>query len=155
MLSSGLNKICKWFLISCFTVMTITYFSQIVFRYVFQMGLHWSEELTRYTNIALVMLGSAMIAGKNSHINVSILEMTVPIKVKKWLIILQQTISAIFFVAVIKISFDMIKFAGTQVSTNLRIPMAMVYGIFPVAFTILVFQVIVFILNSIMEMEVE
>ena len=148
-ISHGLNKVCGWFLILAFTVMTVTYFGQILLRYVFQTGFQWTEELTRYTNISLVMVGSAVMAGKNSHINVSILESIVSPKVKRWVVIFQQLITAIFFGATMKISFDMIKLAGTQVSTNMRIPMVYVYGMFPVAFSILVFQVIVFILNNI------
>ncbi len=152
-ISAGLNKVSGWFLILCFSVMTVAYFGQIVLRYVFQTGLHWTEELTRYTNIAMVMVGSAVLAGKGSHINVSILENVVPIKIKKWVIIIQQILTIIFFGAAIFIAFDMIKLAGTQVSTNMRIPMAMVYGVFPIAFIILVFQVIVFILNSVLKKE--
>lgn len=152
-ISAGLNKVSGWFLILCFSVMTVAYFGQIVLRYVFQTGLHWTEELTRYTNIAMVMVGSAVLAGKGSHINVSILENIVPLKAKKWVIIIQQTITIIFFGAAIFIAFDMIKLAGTQVSTNMRMPMAVVYGVFPIAFTILVFQVIVFILNSVLKKE--
>lgn len=147
-ISEVLNKICGWFLILAFAVMTVTYFGQIVLRYVFKTGLRWTEELTRYTNIALVMVGSAMIAGKNAHINVSALELSVSPKVKKWIIIFQQLITAIFFGVAIIIALDMMSLAGTQVSTNMRIPMKIIYGIFPVAFSILLFQVLVFILNQ-------
>ncbi|MFA5575928.1 MAG: TRAP transporter small permease [Tissierellaceae bacterium] len=152
-ISNGLNKLSGWFLILAFSVMTVTYFSQILLRYVFQTGLQWTEELTRYTNVALVMIGTAIMAGKDTHINVSILESLVPKGAKKWVIILQQLITGTFFAIAIKISFDMIKLAGSQVSTNMRIPMAYVYGMFPIAFSILVFQVIVFILNSIVDGE--
>ncbi|MDN5351144.1 MAG: hypothetical protein PWQ12_60 [Clostridiales bacterium] len=151
--SDGLNKIIRWILILCFSVMTVTYFGQIVLRYVFQTGLHWTEELTRYTNTAMVMFGSAFMAGKNSHINVSALEIAVPKRFKKALIIIQQLITGTFFTWVIFIAFDMIRLAGTQVSTNMRIPMRFVYGIFPIAFSILVFQVVVFIINSLMTKE--
>jgi len=129
--------------------MIITYFGQVVLRYVFQTGLHWTEELTRYTNIAMVMVGTAMLAGKHKHINVSILEMLLPEKFRKWLFLIQQLITGVFFSVVVKISIDMIRLAGSQVSTNMRVPMVYVYGIFTIAFTILVFQVIVYLLNSV------
>jgi TRAP-type C4-dicarboxylate transport system permease small subunit len=61
--------------------------------------------------------------------------------------VIQQLITGGFFAAVIVIAFQMIELAGSQVSTNMRIPMKLVYGIFPVAFSILVFQIIVFLLN--------
>ena len=154
-ISAILNKLCGWFLILAFTVMTVTYFGQIVLRYVFQTGLRWTEELTRYTNIALVMVGSAVMAGRGSHINVSALEMAIHPKAKKWLIILQQLLTATFFGFAIFIAADMMTLAGTQVSTNMRIPMKIVYGIFPIAFSILVFQVFVFIMNQLFNKEAE
>jgi TRAP-type C4-dicarboxylate transport system permease small subunit len=134
--------------------MTITYFGQVILRYVFQTGLHWTEELTRYTNIAMVMVGTAMLAGKHKHINVSILELLLSEKSRKWLFLVQQLITAVFFSVVVKISVDMIRLAGSQVSTNMRLPMVYVYGIFTIAFTILVFQVIVYLLNLFSKKEV-
>lgn len=130
--------------------MTITYFGQIVLRYIFSTGIHWTEELTRYTNIALVMVGAAVMSGSNSHINISILEDIVPKQTKRWIILIQQLLTVIFFGAAIFIGFNMMDLAGTQLSTNMRIPMKLVYGIFPVAYIILVFQTIVYILNDIL-----
>lgn len=147
-ISAVVNKICSWFLIFAFALMTVTYFSQIVLRYGLGTGFRWTEELTRYTNIALVMIGGAVLAGKNSHINVSALQDFAPEKYKKAIIIVQQIITTLFFGAVIFIAFDFIELAGTQVSTNLRWPMRFVYGIFPVAFIILIFNTVVFILNQ-------
>lgn len=152
-ISAWLNKICGWYLILAFSVMTATYFGQIVLRYVFQSGLKWTEELTRYTNISLVMIGAAVMASSNSHINVSALESVLPKVPKKWLIILQNVLSIAFYGLAIFFSFQFIQIAGTQVSTNMRIPMKFIYGMFPVAFSILVFQLIVFILNSIYKKE--
>ena len=149
-----IDKLCRLILILLFSVMTITYFGQIVLRYVFGTGLPWTEELTRYCQVALIMFGAAVLSGRNLHINVSILESVVPVSYQKWVIIMQQIITAIFFVAAINISFDMIALADTQVSTNLRVPMKFVYGIFPVAYSILVFNVAVFILNQIVTKEV-
>ena len=152
-ISAWLNKICGWYLILAFSLMTVTYFGQIVLRYVFQSGLKWTEELTRYTNISLVMIGAAVMASSNSHINVSALESVLPKVPKKWLIIFQNVLSIAFYGLAIFFSFQFIQIAGTQVSTNMRVPMRFVYGMFPVAFSILVFQLIVFILNSIFKKE--
>lgn len=150
-INDSLNKLLRWILITCFSVMTVTYFLQIVLRYFFGTGFHWTEELTRYTNIALVMFGSAVISGNKNHINVSVLETIVPQKFVKWTFLFQQIVTIVFFGAAIFYGFDMMKLAGSQVSTNLRIPMKFVYGIFPTAFIILVFQTLIYILNNIFE----
>lgn len=147
-----IDKICKYILIICFAVMTVTYFSQIVLRYAFGTGFRWTEELTRYTNILLVMIGSAVMAGSKSHINVSILETIVPEKYIKPVFLIQQILTIVFFGAAIFLGFDMMKLANTQLSTNLRIPMKLVYGLFPISFIILTFQTVVYVLTDIFEL---
>lgn len=147
-ISAWVNRICGWFLIFLFGLMTVTYFGQIVLRYAFGTGIHWTEELTRYCQVALIMFGAAVLAGQNKHINVSLIEAIVTPRVRKWIVIVQQVITGLFFLVAIKIAFDMIAITGDQVSTNMRVPMKYVYGMFPVAFTVLVFNVIVFILNT-------
>ncbi|MFV0452514.1 MAG: TRAP transporter small permease [Propioniciclava sp.] len=146
---TGVNRVVGWLLIALFAVMTVSYFGQVVLRYVFQTGIAWTEELTRYSQVALIMFGTAVLAGKNGNINVSVLEHVVPQRFEKWVVIGQQLITAAFFVVAIMISFDFIALAGSQVSTNMRIPMQWVYAIFPLAYTVLVFNVVVFIVNTI------
>lgn len=150
-ISAWVNRACGWLLVFLFALMTVTYFGQVVLRYVFSTGVHWTEELTRYSQVALVMFGAAVLAGQNKHINVSLLEALVSPPVRKWVVVGQQLITGAFFLVAIKISFDMIGITGAQVSTNMRVPMMYVYGMFPVAFTILVFNVVVFILNTLRE----
>ena len=147
-ISEWVNRGVGWLLIFLFSLMTVAYFGQIVLRYVFSTGLVWTEELTRYCQVALIMFGAAMLAGQNKNINVSLLEALVSPRTRKWVVIGQQVITGLFFLVAIKISFDMIGIIGGQVSTNMRVPMKYVYSMFPVAFTILVFNVIVFILNT-------
>ena len=152
-MSEWIEKISGYILIFCFSVMTITYFGQIVLRYVFQTGFQWTEELTRYTNIVMVMIGTAVLAGKQKHINVTAFEMLLPSKARRALKIIQQILSLIFFALVIKIALNMAELAGTQVSTNMRMPMAIIYIIFSIVFSIAVFQVIVQILNETLRKE--
>lgn len=139
-ISDGVDKVCSVAVIFLLSLMTVTYFAQVLLRYVFQTGLHWTEELTRYSGVWLIMIGGSMMAKRKAFINVSILEELLPGKSRAWLIVFQQLVTAVFFAAMIGISFMMIELAGSQVSTNMDLPMALVYGIFPVAFALLVFQ---------------
>lgn len=149
-ISEVLNRAVRWLLIACFSVMIVAYFGQIVLRYGFNTGLVWTEEVTRYTNIMLVMFGTAVLAGKKEHINISALEEFIPYKYKKWAFLVQQILTLAFFGAVIFIGFNMVELAGTQVSTNMRIPMKYVYSIFPLAFSVLAFQTTVYVLNELL-----
>lgn len=145
-ISASIEKITGYFLAFAFASMTVIYFSSIVARYALNSGIPWAEEFTRYMNIALVMLGSATVARHNGHTNISVLELTVKKSAKKWVQILQQIITIIFFTIAAIIGFN---FASTasHVSANLRLPMSFMYNLMSVAFILLVFQAIVSILN--------
>lgn len=129
-----------------FATITVIYTSQIVMRYFFGSGLHWSEEFVRYVDVAMVVLGAAVLARKNGHINVSALESVVKGKNHKYLILLQNILTIIFYGVSIVLGLQFMNLAGTQISTNMRIPMKMVYSVFPIAYVVLVFNAIMFIL---------
>ena len=149
-ISDVLDKACSWAIGILFGVMTVTYFLQVLFRYAFGTGFMWTEELTRYADIWAIMIGAAMIAKRKNWINVSVLEESLNGKpsAKAALLVLQQILSLVFFTAMFFIAFDFIKLAGTQVSTNMRIPKRWVYWIFPPAFAVAIYQTIVGILGG-------
>lgn len=151
--SDVIDRYCGWAVISLFTLMTVTYAAQVILRYVFGTGLMWTEELTRYADIWAIMIGAAMIAKRRTHINVSVLEEMLGGRKKGWLLVIQQVLSLIFFLAMFFIAFRFIKLAGTQVSTNMRVPKAYVYMILPPAFGIFAFQTLVGILKSVQEVK--
>lgn len=144
--SAVIEKLTGYFLAFAFASMTVVYFSSIVARFVFNSGIPWAEEFTRYMNIALVMLGSATVARHNGHTNISVLELTVKKGAKKFVILLQHIITIIFFSFASIIGFNFASTA-THVSANIRLPMSFMYNLMSVAFILLVFQAIVSIIN--------
>lgn len=141
-ISDILDRICGWAIAGLFMLMTVTYFMQIMLRYAFGTGFMWTEELTRYADIWAIMIGGAMLAKRKNWINVSVLEEMLNGKpgAKAALLVFQQVLTLVFFTAMFFIAFDFIKLAGTQVTTNMRIPKRWVYWIFPPAFGITIFQ---------------
>lgn len=140
------NKISRYLLILMFAAITVIYTSQIISRYFFSSGLHWSEEFVRYVDVAMVMLGSAVLARGNGHVNVSALESVTPEDKLKYLVLVQNLLTITFFGIAIFLGLQFMNLAGTQISTNMRLPMKMVYSIFPISFVVLVFNAIMFIL---------
>lgn len=149
-ISDVLDKACSWAIGILFGVMTVTYFLQILLRYAFGTGFMWTEELTRYADIWAIMVGAAMIAKRKNWINVSVLEemLNGRPRAKAALLVFQQILTLVFFAAMFAIAFRFIELAGTQVSTNMRIPKRWVYWIFPPAFAVAIYQTIVGILGG-------
>jgi TRAP-type C4-dicarboxylate transport system permease small subunit len=99
------------------------------------------------------MIGFAMIAKRRNHINISVLEEILKGRNKKWLIIVQQLISLVIFTIMFIISFRLIKLAGSQLTTNMRLPKRWVYWIYPPAFSVFVFQTFIGILQGIQDVK--
>jgi len=51
----------------------LTVFMQVVFRYLLQMSVPWTEEAARYLNVWMVFLGCAAAASRDDHIRVAFL----------------------------------------------------------------------------------
>lgn len=145
-ISASLEKLVNIFLGAAFAVMTVVYFSSIVARYALNTGIPWAEELTRYLNVWLVMLGSSVVARKNGHTNISVLELALGNK-GVYAQVFQNILTAIFFTIVGIIGFN---FAGniSHVSANLRLPLSIVYIIMSVGFILIGFQSVVWIINA-------
>ena len=99
-------------------------------------------------NIAMVMLGAATVARHNGHTNITVLELSVKGNAKKFVVVLQQLITVVFFIIAALIGFNFARTA-THVSANLRLPLSVMYNMMSVAFILLAFQAVVSILNYI------
>lgn len=147
-ISAAIETATGYFLAFAFASMTVIYFSSIIARFVFNSGISWAEEFTRYMNIAMVMLGAATVARHNGHTNITVLELSVKGNAKKFVVVLQQLITVVFFIIAALIGFNFARTA-THVSANLRLPLSVMYNMMSVAFILLAFQAVVSILNYI------
>lgn len=145
-ISLGAEKAINIFLGAAFAIMTVVYFSSIVARYALNTGIPWAEELTRYLNVWLVMLGASVVSRHNGHTNVSVLELALG-KNGVYAQVMQNALTAIFFTIAGVIGFN---FAGniSHVSANLRLPLSVVYIIMSIGFILIGFQSVVWILNA-------
>lgn len=145
-ISGIIEKIVDVFLIAAFMTMTVVYFSSIVARYAFNSGIYWAEELTRYLNVGMVMLGSGTLARYGGHTNITVLELAARGRAKTAVKLLQQILTIVFFGAAARIGFG---FAGTakHISSNMHMPMSVVYYVMAAAFALLAFQSAVYGIN--------
>jgi len=150
--SGVIEKIVDVIMIAAFMIMTVVYFSSIVVRYVFNSGISWAEELTRYLNVGMVMLGAGTLARYGANTNITVLEISVKGRARKMVKLLQQALTIVFFGFAARIGFG---FAATakHISSNMHIPMGVMYYIMAFAFVLLVFQTLVYAVNVLCEKE--
>ncbi|QUX92271.1 TRAP transporter small permease [Marinomonas sp. A3A] len=76
---------------SCLAAMSCLVFSNVILRYLFDSGITWSEEMSRYLFVFMIFLGTTRAMKFNQHLNVDIFIKLMPFK---WLRVTLQLISA-------------------------------------------------------------
>ena len=112
---------------------TIVIFLQVVLRYAFNITFFWSDELTRYSLVWLVFLGSAVLVAEKDHIRIGFLVDLLPFKLKKTVELLVAILCMVFISAISILSYDYLISNMTVLSISLKLPMGLIYGIFPFA----------------------
>jgi len=68
----AVNWMVRWLIIVLMLVMTVTVFVQILFRYVFNAPLGWSEEVARFSFVWVSFFGASALMRMREHINVTV-----------------------------------------------------------------------------------
>lgn len=122
---------------------TALIFIQVVFRYVLQDSISWSEELTRYMLIWIVFLAAGYVLNKGAHANIDLLltrfSPAMRTVVEKISLLLIMAFSCI----IIQYGFMLMRFGKRQISSALTIPMHYVYLAIPIGGALLIFYCLV------------
>jgi TRAP-type transport system small permease protein len=68
----AVKGVIRWLIIVLMLVMTVTVSLQIVFRYVFNASLDWSEEIARFSFVWVSFFGASALMRVREHINVTV-----------------------------------------------------------------------------------
>lgn len=112
--------------VAMFSVFIISTLLQVIFRFVLNFSLSWTEELARYTFIYMVYFAVAMAAQQGTHVRVEIIDEIVPAKYMKYVLCVTEFISAVF---VFIIALSSVKYANKLISMNQITPaLQLLYG---------------------------
>ena len=112
-------------------IMTIAMFLLVVNRYLFGTGITWTEELTRFINIWMILLGASVLARDNQHINVTILDGFLKGKAILALQIIRNLIYIVFSILLVYLGLQTLNVVAAQTSANMLIKMNYVYLAIP------------------------
>lgn len=114
----------------CFVLMaamvTVT-FIQVVNRFVFQGAFFWAEECAILTMVWIAFLGSAVAVRKGVHTRIDFLINMLPAAAKRAVETLNYLLMAVFVAALGYYSLPIIKMAGRQITTGMKIPRSVIY----------------------------
>ena len=98
----GKSTIIEKFIAFILAVIIVTMFTQVVFRYLLNQSLYWSEEIVRYLFVWLVFFGGALVVRDNGHIGIDFLLSIMPARYRKYFQLAGSIIVvvvSIFFIA--------------------------------------------------------
>ncbi|MBZ4653965.1 MAG: putative 2,3-diketo-L-gulonate transporter small permease protein YiaM [Peptococcaceae bacterium] len=115
-----------------FSIMTLMGILQVLFRYVLDSSLYFSEELARFMFVWSVFLASAVCFRKKSHAAIELFVSWMPEKVRSMVLVIASLCSLSFFALIIVKGIEITQVTQGQVSTALEVPMSYVYAAIPV-----------------------
>lgn len=145
---SLLKKIDRYFeesiVVVLFISMVLLTFTQVLSRFVFNLSLGWSEEVSRFIFVWLVYISAAMAAKHRRHIRVEIIDTLFPRAISKWFGVLSDLLWIAFTVYVAFYGYEMVAMVTEhgQLSPAVQLPMGFVYSIIPLGFGLIALRVL-------------
>lgn len=125
------DHVLEWILMGCTFSMAVLCFIQVVFRYVFNSSIPWSEEACRYLFSVVVFFGGIICVRDKGHVCVDILIQQLPYKVKRYYSLLLYALMLVFSLFLAKAGWELAIKNMYQVSSALRISLGWVYMTIP------------------------
>ena len=148
-LKQMIDKAVEWFSIAVVIVMVLLVLWQVIARYLLNSPSSFSEALTRYLFVWLVLITSTYAFGSREHMYISALNDRLRGKIRTVVNILIEVLTILFAACVMVFGGSIItRMQMVSLDSSLHIPMGVVYAVIPVCGVITVFYCICNILEE-------
>ena len=132
----------RWLIILLMAAMAVVVFLQVLFRYLFNVPLSWSEELSRFAFVWVSFLGAAFLVRGDQHLRVTAVESVAGTRIRAALRIVQYVgallCTGMFLYGGIAILGN--EWGQSSPATQLR--MGYVYAVIPFAAALMLFWIV-------------
>ena len=143
-ISALINRIAELGLMVFLAALALVVFTQVVFRYVLQLPLFWTEETARYCLVWASLLGGGVALYRGQHIAVTVVVDRFPQNLRKLAARLTQLSITAIVVVILLGGIDLVMITQRQISPALRIPMSYPYMALPTGASIMLIHCISF-----------
>jgi TRAP-type C4-dicarboxylate transport system permease small subunit len=143
------NRITEIILVTVLSAMAVVVFLQVIFRYLLNFPLFWTEEFARYCLVWSSLLGSAVAVKRGQHIAVTILIERMPPALRRVLTIVALLAVAAILAVILWGGIQLVAITRAQISPALRISMSVPYLAVPVGAALMLLHTMGFILETI------
>ena len=129
----AVNGVVRWVVIVLMLVMTVTVSLQIVFRYVFNIPLGWSEEMARFSFVWVSFFGASALMRVREHVNVTVFVDNVPPRLRAVCVLAANFCALIFAYYFVVGGIALTTNEWAQLAPAMQIPMGWVYVVIPIS----------------------
>jgi TRAP-type C4-dicarboxylate transport system permease small subunit len=131
-----LAQLIGWLVAALLIAAVAINFSNVFSRYILDQPFSWGDEAMGYLQVALVVIGAALVTRANAHLRMDALEHFMSARVKRWLDIAVCIVTVIVAVVVAVMSWRIAAgmFENDTRSVALEIPLGIPYSAFVVGF---------------------
>lgn len=133
---------------SLLVLMSITVVLQVVFRYVIQAPISWSEELSTFSFIWLATLSAALGVKYESHFSLEVVVKRFPLVVRRLLQLLGALATSGLLGVLIWFGINLVAMNTTQISPAMGMPMSVPYLSVPVSCTLMLLYLLGHVIRS-------
>jgi len=146
-----ISRVEEWLVCLLLLIMIVLACTQIVLRTFFSSGLLFADGMLRYLVLWSGFLGAAMATTKGKHISLDVVSYLAPPLLKKWLQIITNLLSFLVCCGLTWASFLFIRDEYQYGNTGLLdLPTWLLYGIFPLTFTLISSRFLVLTIQSLL-----
>lgn len=135
-------RVTGWLIVAMAAVMMISLILQIIFRYVFNASLSWSEELALFLFTWVVLLAGSVGVREHMHVRLVLVRNCFPPFGRKCFDFFAESLAVAFGLLLLVKGWDYIEITAAQgmVSAAVRYPLQFLYLAAPLAGTLIVFH---------------
>lgn len=142
-----LDTILAWVCVILLSLMTILVSYQVIVRYFFNSPNAYTEVISKYMFVWMIMYGSAYVFGLREHMNIAFVRDKMPTKLRIIVEMISELIIALFAAGVLIYGgFKQMADQMVQLDASLQIPIGVIYSAIPISSCFIIFY---FIYNEI------
>lgn len=149
--SNAVNKLTQYTCIGLIGVVVVLVLVTIFFRYVLSIGINWSDELARYLNIWVALLGASVAYKSGDHVGVEFFRNLLPDKVL-WVFKFAMRFLILGILAVAEYYFYLYIIRSKALTPAMQIPYRWIQASLLVGFAIILIHHLSFIFNDLNEL---
>jgi TRAP-type C4-dicarboxylate transport system permease small subunit len=133
-------------------LMGVFVFGNVVLRYLFNSGLPWAEEFSRFLFVWITFLGAVGAMKENKHLGFSSVVKKMPLKIKKVFVLTSNVLMLYVLYLLLTGSWAMTVLGMNNRAAITNLPLALMFGVGLITFTCMI---IIVLINSYQALFVE